>query len=92
MNIEIDEEAIKEQITIEAKKIVSSVVGMMLRGWGFEDKVKEIVRKEMDSVIQEVVAKELGELASIQQIVRVQMVKRCREQLNKAIKLSEVVE
>lgn len=92
MNIEIDEEVIKEQIALEVKKITTDVIIKIVGGWGFEEKIKAAVRKEMDAVIQEVVTNELSELASIQQIVRAQMVRHCRAQLNRAIKLAEVAE
>jgi hypothetical protein len=90
MNIEIDEDLIKEQIALEVKKISTDVIVKIVGGWGFEEKIKAVVRKEMDAVIQEVVTKERSELASIQQIVRVQMVKHCKAQLYRAIKLAEV--
>ena len=91
MNIEIDDDLIKEQITLEVRKITTGVIVKIVQGWGFEERIKDVVRKEMDAVIQAVVNEQSAEIGVIRKIVHDQMVKRCREHLNRAIKLAEVV-
>ena len=88
MNVEIDEKDIKDLIEIEVKKITTDVIAKTVQGWGFEEKIKAVVRKEMDAVIQEVVNEQSAEIGVIRKIVHDQMVKRCKSQLDKAMRIS----
>jgi len=92
MLIEIDEALIKEQVETEVKKIALEVISRTVKHWNFEDKIKVVVNKELDLAIAAIIAEEVSNSEAIRKVIHEQMVKRCKAQLDRAIKATEILE
>ena len=89
MQIEINEEVIKEHFAEAVKSVTAKVIGEIVRCWNFDEMVRKIVRPLIEETIDKVVAEQLEKMDELKEIAHATMVKSLKLKLEKAMKIAE---